>query len=396
MFRTIGDGDGSISFSEFHLYLFGRPYGSECSESIPTMPDESLSESDYTESEQEQQLSEKRFGMQSGLKPPKAERLDPEQEAEQQSQTSLHPLSRSAHRYVNSLWRSLDRLNQEPPAAVLEATAGGRERIATGNETTAGNRSPIENSDEVSSIRRSTAVDTVRREQHTKLVHEIRRQEQQKKQGHTGAALSSCSVDTQARQSSTDVVRRMMRLQEAAGQLLAAEAAASQAESAMWELRSRPSNYDEELLSTVSSARGDIFAAHATPDCWNHGRRNVSTATSSVAVQVTTTGRTEASFEELETDSREDLPAELHQSGQSLQLSLEGEGERDASNNEADTSGSEETEEWSPQRASVRVASAASAAVAAAAVEEVARLRAELADKDRQIVELLRSKENNR
>ena len=53
MFRTIGDGDGSISFSEFHLYLFGRPYGSECSESIPTMPDESLSESDYTESEQE-------------------------------------------------------------------------------------------------------------------------------------------------------------------------------------------------------------------------------------------------------------------------------------------------------------------------------------------------------
>ena len=45
--------------------------------------------------------------------------------------------------------------------------------------------------------------------------------------------------------------------------------------------------------------------------------------------------------------------------------------------------------------ASVRVASAASAAVAAAAVEEVARLRAELADRDRQIAEFLRTQTAN-
>jgi hypothetical protein len=101
----------------------------------------------------------------------------------------------------------------------------------------------------------------------------------------------------------------MMHLQEVAGQFLAAEAAASQAESAMWGLRSiqnRPSDYEDEV--EVSDSDG---------------------------------------------------------------------------------------EDWSPGRASARVASAASAAVAAAAVEEVSRLRAELAERDRQIAEFRRTETAN-
>lgn len=64
-----------------------------------------------------------------------------------------------------------------------------------------------------------------------------------------------------------------------------------------------------------------------------------------------------------------------------------------ASEGDGDEEGEEEGEDdddvWSPRSASVRVASAASAAVAAAAVQEVERLRVELAERDRRIAAMM-------
>ena len=82
----------------------------------------------------------------------------------------------------------------------------------------------------------------------------------------------------------------------------------------------------------------------------------------------------------------------MQQRDQSCKLPLDGEEER----YDSDTSIDEMAEAWSPHRTSARVASAATGLVAAAAVEEVNRLRAELADRDRQIAELLRSREHGK
>lgn len=245
---------------------------------------------------------------------------EPEPEPQPQLELRQQPLSRSAQRYVNSLWRSLDQIDQESPVAVATIVA---QACSRDNKPTVDSRRSIEKSDKAAADGKLRAVAVVQREQQAKF---NQRSQPEQQCGERERTPDTASSSRASRKHSTDAVRHMMQLQEIAGQLVAAEAAASKAESAMWELRPRtPRN----------------------SDC--------------------------------------------------VELQFEPEADQGAMSDGSDVGETDDEvqEDWSPHRASVRVASAASAAVAAAAVEEVARLRAELADRDRQIAEFLRTQTAN-
>ena len=365
-FAVAGDGDGRISFRDFYLNVFGYPHGSGLDGDARVLLDETSSGSDFEEAEQVQQVKSDSFVFQLGQM----------KEIEPQPEPGQLPLSRSAQRYVNQLWRSLDRIDQEPPPGAVNAEPV-RSRD---NSTTVGSRSSIQTNDEVAADCKLRAVAVVQREQQAKI--------KQQRQSDGLCGETECTPDTASSRRgsykrSTDAVRSMMQLQEVAGQLLAAEAAASRAESAMMELRARTSDCEEEQLPTAGNP-GEHAVQVMSGDSEPRGRDQSGSSTS-VIREITCRG-----------DLVDDSKCRGQSFRTSLKTSLEPECDQGSTSDGSDASNTdEEREAWSPHRASVRVASAASAAVAAAAVEEVARLRAELADRDRQIAEFLRTQTAN-
>lgn len=327
------DGDGRISCSEFHVYVFGD---------TTALLSHSLSGSDSEGTNGATKRSASHSGQiqQPELSP--GPYSGPDMEPRQQ------PLSRAAQRYVHSLWRSLDRL-QDPPAAVEIAT-GQAPKCTKALEGSDG--TPINAAD---SQRKKRAAATVQREQQAKLFQRTPAEERYGRGENT-------PVDEKG-QTRAKAVHRVMQLQQVAGQLLAAEAAASKTEAAMREIQSVSNHHEEQQLLGAGKSRQQDATDHAAS---------------------------------LGADCDKDRSEEDSQRSQSwespMKTALESEGA--ATSEEAKASDTEEEDDWSPQCASTRVASAASAAVAAAAVEEVARLRAQLADRDRQIAAFVRSKES--
>ena len=103
----------------------------------------------------------------------------------------------------------------------------------------------MDTSDEAAADCKLRAVAVVQREQQAKL---NQRGQLDQQCGERQSTPDTANSSRTSHKRSADTVRRMMQLQEVAGQMLAAEAAAAEAESAMAELRPRTSDCEDRKL----------------------------------------------------------------------------------------------------------------------------------------------------